>query len=226
MYVSPQPYPYLPSGRTIRYAPEDNVFITAAEGLRRPLLDAYPEATVTAAVIVQKEQVVGRGTNKPMHDSFCPRTAFQMPTGEGYDLCPHFCHPDNHAEAQAIADAEKRGEIVAGADLYLTGHWWLCRPCWTKISNAGLNRVYLVEGATEKFHSHISTKGEPTRSIVVNFSGHYPDPQLPDILKRVGVRLTNNEPADFTFAPSSDLPLQAFVMRLRDELRRAGAYNG
>lgn len=136
-----------------------------AERLSAPLREKHSAVTITASVIVRGEDVMGEGINNPIHNSFCPRTVFQCPSGEGYELCPRSCHSDNHSEKQAIKQAEKNGKETKGADLYLYGHWWCCKPCWDAMIKAGIKNVYLVEGATEKFFSAVSGKVEQNKPL-------------------------------------------------------------
>lgn len=225
MYSSPRPYPFIPAGRMPIYVPADHILMTAADKLRAQFLDLYPEATVTASIIVKNDEIIGQGTNRPIHQSFCPRTVFKMKSGEGYDLCPHFCHPDNHSEAQAIANAMSLGHDTEDSDLYLNGHWWLCKPCWDKIEKAGIKNVYLPEGATEKFYSDVSIKGEPTKSLRVRVCGKLPDPRLSQLFERVNIILTDSE-ADYDFYPDLDTnTAESFVLRLHEALMANDVYN-
>jgi len=105
----------------------------------------------TGAVIVKNNKIIVCGyhatTRKPAP---CPRVEKNLPTGVGYELCPH-CSYDFHAEADAIRNAKNKKIDIAGADLYLWGHWWACIPCWQKMISAGIKNVYLAKGAKELF---------------------------------------------------------------------------
>lgn len=63
--------------------------------------------------------------------------------GEGY----HTKYGELHAEREALADAERRGEDVKGADMYVTlepcSHTGKQPPCTEAIISAGINRVYV-----------------------------------------------------------------------------------
>lgn len=144
-------YPYLPDGREILYVPADNEFIREArEAARTRSLD---KTVQTGAVMVKDGNIIGRGANGSDHHEKhgCERVKRGIPTGEGYDLCEG-CHPKNHAEPRAIADAKAGGHDTEGAHLYLWGHWWCCEPCWKAMMEAGIARVYLLEGSERLFN--------------------------------------------------------------------------
>ncbi len=162
-YQSSKPHPYVPKGRTYGYVLESNAFIRRAKSLGASMRKKFPKAIITASVLVKNGDVIGKGINNPIHPSFCPRTVFQCPSGEGYELCPSHCHSDNHSEGKAIKEAKEKKRDARRSDLYLYGHWWCCKPCWDKIIAAGISNVYLVEGATEKFSMPVSGKGELLR---------------------------------------------------------------
>jgi deoxycytidylate deaminase len=98
------------------------------------------------AVVVRGAVVVGRGANGSLfHETHgCQRRGW--PSGKGYKLC-NGCHTRNHAEATAVDDA---GECH-GCDLYLWGHYWCCDDCTGKMREAGIARVFLVQGCEELF---------------------------------------------------------------------------
>lgn len=143
-------YPYIPEGRSIGYVPSDNVYMQEArhEALRRSL----DMAVQTGAIVVQGGMIIGRGANgsEYHHTHECERVKQGIPTGQGYELCEG-CHPKNHAEPRALADAATHG-LEDGADLYLWGHWWCCEPCWNSMLSARLAHVYLLEGSEYLFN--------------------------------------------------------------------------
>ena len=145
-------YPYIQKGRAISYAPADNPFMRAAEEYARAhSLDAgHP----TGGVLVKNGRIIGRGANgSDYHKTHeCERKKQRVPTGERYDLCEG-CHPKNHSEPRAIADATARGEDTRGADLYLWGHWWCCKPCWDAMIVACIRHVHLLEGSENIFNT-------------------------------------------------------------------------
>lgn len=164
-YISSKQYPYLPKGKTYQYIPSSNAYIKRAKEITKFLRKKNPNAVVTGSVIVKENKIISEGINSPLHDSFCPRTAFEYPSGHGYDVCPNHCHPVNHSEAQAIKHAKEKNISTYGADLYLYGHWWCCKMCWDAMLAVDIKNVYLIEGATELFFAPISGKIEPNKNL-------------------------------------------------------------
>jgi deoxycytidylate deaminase len=151
MYKSPKPFPFIPEGRTVIYVPIDNPFMRqAAEMIKHAGCAKHP----VAAVLVKDGQVIGRGANGSMRSdqrhSVCKRIELKCLTGTGYEHCPN-CVTPGHSESTVIKDAREQGHDLAGADIYLFGHWWCCEPCWDKMVEAGVREVYLLEKATELF---------------------------------------------------------------------------
>lgn len=115
----------------------------------------------TGAVVVTAGVVIGGSGNQAAIKNktlqawhkrgLCIRRMFKIPSGQKYWLCPGCAKHHHHAEQLAIRDAQKRGSDTTGADVYLYGHWWCCKPCWDAMIGAGIKDVYLVEGATEQF---------------------------------------------------------------------------
>lgn len=144
-------YPYLPEGHNILYVPGNNPFMQEAKEYSR--VHSLDRKVPTGAVVVGGGVVIGRGANgSDYHQSHeCERVKRGIPTGQGYELCEG-CHPKNHSEPRAIADALSQGHETEGADLYLWGHWWACEPCWKAIMSAGISRVYLQEGSERLYN--------------------------------------------------------------------------
>jgi deoxycytidylate deaminase len=139
-------YPYLPENRKFKFVKEDNSYMLAAKEISSKsgcVLQA------TGAVLVKNNRIIGRGTNAGKRVDKCPRVEKGSKTGEDYYLCKEICLQEGHAEAQAIKNAQ---EDTKGADLYLYGHWWCCRDCWSKMIKADVKDVYLLENAYEKFN--------------------------------------------------------------------------
>lgn len=223
----PRSYPYLPEGRAIRYVPEDNPFIQQAKSLRETLTVRHPAIVATASVVVSEGVVIGRSTNNPVHKTFCPRTALLSPSGEGYEWCPKYCHPDNHSEAGAIRQALNQSHRTVDGSLYLYGHWWLCKPCWDKIIAAGIKDVFLVEDATKRFYQAVSAKGEPKRNVRVFFDGPVcnSNPPLDELLARVSIfRVETSRAADFVFPLSGLFSTEELLLRLSEALEESGFY--
>jgi deoxycytidylate deaminase len=115
----------------------------------------------TGAVIVRDGKILGRGANQSAiknsillgwHKKFlCVRKWLKIKSGEKYWLCPGCASYKMHAEPRAVKDAERTHSNISGADLYLYGHWWCCKPCWDSMIGAGIKDVYLVESATDLF---------------------------------------------------------------------------
>lgn len=116
----------------------------------------------TGAVVVLCDRVIGRGANQAalrntflrnLHGrGFCVRRFLKVKTGTKYWLCPGCADFHLHAEALAVADARTNNKNIKGADLYLYGHWWCCKPCWDVMIRAGIKNVYLMEGSEDVFN--------------------------------------------------------------------------
>ncbi len=152
-------YPYLPEGKSIGYVPVDNQFMREAKRLRDE--ESTERNHPTGAVVVYGNEIIGRGMNRApiknkrlqdMHkNGLCIRRLLKVPSGQKYWLCPGCAKSKFHAETSATKNALKNKAEIKGADLYLYGHWWCCKPCWDSMIVAGIDKVYLVEGATELF---------------------------------------------------------------------------
>jgi deoxycytidylate deaminase len=159
VYISSKPYPYMPQGKDIKYAPFNNEFMLEAMKVCKG--DSTDTAHSTGAVVVKDGVVIGRGANqsalknetlKRWHKKyFCVRRLLNIPSGQKYWLCPGCASFRHHAEARAVLDALRKNAAISGADLYMYGHWWCCKPCWDKMLSAGIRDVYLCEGASELF---------------------------------------------------------------------------
>ena len=88
------------------------------------------------------------------HKKFkCQRIILGCKSGEGYDLCEG-CYHKNHSEVKAIRDAKNHGNNIKklGADLYLWGHWWFCKPCWDAMIEENIIDVYLLKNSEILFN--------------------------------------------------------------------------
>lgn len=105
-------------------------------------------------IIVSESIVVGRGANgSSFHlEHGCERKRLGCKSGEGYELCEG-CHPRNHAEPTAIADAISSGlgHRLEGSAVYMWGHWYCCSECIKAMRSAGITHVYLPNGAEGMF---------------------------------------------------------------------------
>lgn len=144
-------YPYLPEGREILYVDADNPYMQAAyEVAKNQSLDV---AMPVGCVVVKEGVIIGKGANGSNYheNNVCERIKQNIPTGQGYELCEG-CHPKNHGEPKAIADAVAQGHEVNGADMYLWGHWWCCQPCWEDMDKHGIRDVYLLRDSEKWFN--------------------------------------------------------------------------
>lgn len=143
--------PYIPEGRTILYVSSSNVYMIEAKEYAR--LHSLDREMPNTSLIVKDGKVVGRGANgSDYHKTHeCERVKQHIPTGQGYELCEG-CHPKNHGESQAIKNAKEKGQDVSGADLYMWGHWWCCKDCWSTMISAGIKDVYLLENSEILFN--------------------------------------------------------------------------
>lgn len=134
--------PYLPENREILYIDENNKYMQEAK--KQSLLSGCAKQKV-GCVIVVDEKVVAHGANgdngKHGIPTKCQREVLGCKTGEGYENCTQ-CQESGHAEAVAIR--EKKSDIFGG-DLYLFGHWWVCKPCWDRIIQSEIKNVYLCQ---------------------------------------------------------------------------------
>lgn len=143
--------PYLPAGRSIEYVPESHPMMARAKELWAANQKYCRQST--ASVVARAGIIIGEGQDGGERVlAFCPRQALGCKSGEGYEFCPG-CNPVNHSEPKALRGLLNGG--AGGAELYLYGHWWCCKPCWDVILDAGVERVFLAEGAADMFQSGI-----------------------------------------------------------------------
>lgn len=153
-------YPYIPEGREIKYVGLDNPWMAAAKEFAR--LNSTDRQMPTGAVIVKDGRIIGEGANQvPLKhpllarihkDYFCVRRLLHIPTGQKYWLCPGCSTSKHHAESRASRDAANRKENAIGADMYLWGHWWACKPCWDATIGVGIKNLYLLEDSDTLFN--------------------------------------------------------------------------
>lgn len=147
-------YPYMPEEGTILYVGIDNAFMAEARAYaERASLD---KTMPNASIVVKNGAIIGRGANgSTYHETnICERVKLGSKSGEDYDRCEG-CHPKNHGEPSAIADALEHGataEDLEGAEIYLWGHWWCCEPCWGTMLDNGISTVYLLEDSEKLFN--------------------------------------------------------------------------
>ena len=105
----------------------------------------------TGAIITLNNQTISTGSNIGELKTWCEREKLGCKTGEGYEHCKTICKQFHHAERTAIHNALSAGIDLQGASLYLSGHWWMCIPCWKWIIDSGITSVFLDSKAVEKF---------------------------------------------------------------------------
>lgn len=144
-------YPYIPKNRHIKYVSAEHPHMVAAKAHARE--HSLDTTMPMGSVVVLDGVVLGWGANgSDYHKThICERVQQGVPTGQRYDLCEG-CHPKNHSELRAITNATAKGHQLAGASLYLWGHWWACESCWEAIIAAGITDVFAVEGSERLFN--------------------------------------------------------------------------
>ena len=95
------------------------------------------------AVLVKDKRIIATGYNGApagvSHCTHCLRQEGKMTRGMGSDLCRA-----NHSELNAILNAAKFGVRTDGADLYVT--IFPCTACAKALKNAGIKKIYFMEG--------------------------------------------------------------------------------
>lgn len=153
-------YPYLPDGRQILYVPITNEFMVVAKETALKL--STDSLNPTGSVVVKDGKIMGKAANRSplghfkwlsdFHKNvFCLRRLLKIPTGQKYWVCPGCAKYSDHSEQRALKDAIKNGQNPNGADLYLWGHWWCCKPCWDKMIESGIKNVYLLDTSEAEF---------------------------------------------------------------------------
>ena len=148
-------YPYLPKGKTIEYVGETNEYMKMAKEVARGSND---QSLPTGAVLVSGAVVLAKASNKTplsnpflkdLHKKYCVRRMLGIPSGQKYWLCPGCASHKNHAEYRTVADFQRKfgNQYYSNSELYLWGHWWCCKPCWDKMLEIGIKKVFLLEGS-------------------------------------------------------------------------------
>ncbi len=102
------------------------------------------------AVIVKEKHILATGYNGAPRgiahcfDTGCLRDKLNIPSGERHELCVAL-----HAEQNAIIQAAYHGIAIAGSEIYCTTH--PCSICAKMIINAGITRIYYVEGYPDEY---------------------------------------------------------------------------
>lgn len=145
-------YPYLPEGKVIDYTTAEDPFMLEAKLARETL--AGDSLFPVGIALVKDGKVLAKGGNGFSKGSsevhVCPRVVLECPSGTGYELCTLHDAP-GHAEVMAVASAKEQGIDLTGADAYMYGHWWACEPCWKVLIDAGVDRLFVLDDAHERF---------------------------------------------------------------------------
>ena len=153
-------YPYLPDDVSIEYVAETNVFMSAAKEQARKSNDQQQPA---GSVIVENGVIVSGAANKNpltsermirLHKKYCIRHMLHIPSGEKYWLCPGCATNSSHGESRAVLEIQKKGTHLTNPELYLWGHWWCCQPCWDKMLEVGIRKVFLLEDSEILFNAN------------------------------------------------------------------------
>lgn len=157
-------YPYIDPRGHIEYVPADDPFMAQAKAYAKE--HSLDSLMPNCSLLVKDGKVIGRGANgSNYHDTHgCERVRQNIPTGEGYELCEG-CHPKNHGEPKAIADATANGNDPNGGTMYLWGHWWCCKPCWDSMVEHGITTVRLLQDSQKLFN-----KADPGNIIGKQFA--------------------------------------------------------
>ena len=144
-------YPYLPKDCEILYVPESNLFMSKA---KEEAKNSNDQQQPTGAVITSNGEIISKKSNKnplsssyliKLHKKYCIRHMLHIPSGQKYWVCPGCATNSSHAESRAVIDIQKRNiKDVKNPELYLWGHWWCCEPCWNKMLEIGIHKVFLV----------------------------------------------------------------------------------
>lgn len=180
----------------LKYTTVDDPFMQEAARARDELAgdSLYP----VGLVIVKDGRVVVRSGNgfsrgsKEVH--VCPRVVLECPSGTGYELCTLHDAP-GHAEQMAVEIAREQGIDIEGGDAYMFGHWWACEPCWTKLIEAGIRDLYVVDDSHERF-SRDRVYAETLKTSVQTVSVEGADDELAgklqDVIESLGCAVTEN----------------------------------
>lgn len=153
--------PYLPEGRQIFVVPVSDSFMQLAMQIRNT--ESTDLSHSTGAVVVKDGVVIGKAANQAgfkhpflvekHRKGWCVRKVLKVKSGTKYWLCPGCATHQDHAESGAVrnAIAVSGAEKTRGADLYLYGHYWCCKPCWDNMIRGGIRDVYVVDNAYDLF---------------------------------------------------------------------------
>lgn len=153
-------YPYCPEGREYLYVDMHNPFMQAAYEMARD--DSTDHVQSTGAVLVKDDEIIARSANqsriknkklRELHkNGWCVRKRFKVATGTKYWMCPGCATHHEHSESRLEKEVKRLGLDAHGADVYLYGHWWCCKPCWDAMIRIGVKNVFLLKGSEYLFN--------------------------------------------------------------------------
>jgi len=109
------------------------------------------------AVIVKDNRVMATGYNgapsgvRHCEETGCLRQKLNVPSGKCHELCRGL-----HAEQNAIIQAARHGQNIAGGTLYCTNQ--PCVICAKMIINAGIKRIVIKEGYSDELAVEMLTE--------------------------------------------------------------------
>jgi len=152
-------YPYLPNNVLIEYVSEENYFMAEAKKMAQKSNDLQQP---TGAVIVVDGKIISQNSNKnplknsfliKLHKKYCLRHLLKIPSGQKYYLCPGCATNSSHAEYRAVLEIQRKNiQNLNNPVLYLWGHWWCCQPCWQKMLETGIQKVFLLNESEVLFN--------------------------------------------------------------------------
>jgi deoxycytidylate deaminase len=154
-------YPYLPDEGSFEYVSEDNLFMQAAKEQARKSNDQQQPA---GSVVVDGGIIVDGDSNKnplsknwaiKLHKKYCIRHILHIPSGQKYWMCLGCASNSTHSESRLVEKIQKSQIKLNNPELYLWGHWWCCEPCWNKMLQIGIKKVYLLEKSEILFNPRI-----------------------------------------------------------------------
>ena len=110
------------------------------------------------AIIVKDKKILTTGYNGSPSgydhclDVGCLRIKLNVPSGTRHELCRAI-----HAEQNAIVQAATSGISIQGGTLYCTTH--PCSLCIKMIANAGIKRIYYIEGYPDDLSKQLAEEG-------------------------------------------------------------------
>ncbi|MEY4723111.1 MAG: Cytidine and deoxycytidylate deaminase zinc-binding region [Candidatus Parcubacteria bacterium] len=147
-------YPYIPAGRRIEYAGDDNPWMMIAR-LYAKDESKDPFMPVGAVIASASDHVIACGANESAYHRVhgCERIKAGAPVGTAYETCEG-CSHRHHAEMVAIEHALAAGkrDMLDGATMYVWGYWWCCKDCWDRMTELGITRVVLLTGSEKLFN--------------------------------------------------------------------------